>query len=362
MTGRYRAGVALLTRAGRAMRVDHVGTSPCFASGMSTAGARSFRAVVVPALSNFQVSSALGAGLPRHCYSTAAATSATKATIPNNTNDSPSIADPAAAVYNSLSTPTSIASSHFDLSKIAPAEHAQILHDFIIVPDYLTVAEQSMLVDAATKKLKRALGKQVRYEDGHFDGVITRYRECSATDWGSGSGIGSGSGSGSGLESAGSSGTGTATTSAADAPSPERTTPQEIMQSIKREFFPHHWNWVAPHILELEAGKGGIKPHVDHLDASGQVVAGLCLGSTAVMELIHEDDPAKSFRVLLPKGCFYFQRDSVRYRYKHGIPILPEDHQFRGSIIPKEKRISIMLRNALEQPGQRGRVGSSSVY
>jgi alkylated DNA repair protein alkB family protein 7 len=194
-----------------------------------------------------------------------------------------------------------------------------------------------MLVEAALKKLKRALGKQVRYEDGHFDGVITRYRECSATDWGADSGAGAG---------AATTTTGSRTGSAGRA---ERSTPQEVMQSIKQEFFPHHWKWVAPHILELEAGKGGIKPHVDHLEASGEVVAGLCLGSTAVMELVHENNPNQSFRVLLPKGCFYFQRDSVRYHYKHGIPILPEDHQFKGTVIPKERRISVMLRVGDEQ-------------
>lgn len=204
-----------------------------------------------------------------------------------------------------------------------------------------------MLFEAAVKKLKRALGKQVRYEDGHFDGVITRYRECSATDWGtepeaSSEAVGAGAAR---TEPSISTPEDTPTTIAAtQAPRPERTTPREIMYSIKQEFFPHHWRWVAPHILELEARKGGIKPHVDHLEASGEVVAGLCLGSTAVMDLIHESDPDKHFQVLLPKGCFYFQRDSVRYRYKHGIPILPQEHQFKGTVVPKERRISIMLR------------------
>ncbi|GJJ71311.1 alkylated DNA repair protein alkB homolog 7 [Entomortierella parvispora] len=224
--------------------------------------------------------------------------------------------------YDNLRTSSSIASTYIDLSRIPTNEHEQILKDFILVPNYLSPPEQEMMIQAATKKLKRALGKQVRYEDGHFDGVITRYRECSASDWGTG------------------------------APSldkdQQRTTPSEIMQSIKHEFFPHQWSWVAPHLLELEAGRGGIKPHVDHLEASGEVVAGLCLGSDAVMELIHEDEPERLFKVWLPKGAFYFQRGSVRYHYKHGIPVEPADHQFRGQVIPKEKRISVMLRNALD--------------
>lgn len=254
------------------------------------------------------------------------------------------------SAYTTLSTPPAVVATHFDLSKIPAAEQAQITHDFIIVPNYLSPQEHDMMVEAATKKLKRALGKQVRYEDGHFDGVITRYRECSASDWGA-----------------------PPPASEQGAEQKERQTPSEVLQAIKLQYFPQDWKWVAPHILELEAGKGGIKPHVDHLEASGQVVAGLCLGSTAVMELIHDKDPSKSFRVLLPKGCFYFQRylsiqlcnmcrfrqqksisdpkltcidfrDSVRYQYKHGIPIELEDHQFKGTVYPKEKRISIMLR------------------
>ncbi|KAF9439327.1 Alpha-ketoglutarate-dependent dioxygenase alkB 7, mitochondrial [Entomortierella beljakovae] len=166
-----------------------------------------------------------------------------------------------------MRTPASIAATHFDLSQIDPTEHDQILKDFIIIPEYLSPSEHAMLVEAATKKLKRALGRQVRYEDGHFDGVITRYRECSASDWGiptespSNSPKSLGSGSESSLL--------------------ERTTPQQVMQSVKDQFFPSNWKWVSPHILELESGKGGIKPHVDHLDASGEVVAGFCLGSTA---------------------------------------------------------------------------------
>ncbi|KAG0002653.1 Alpha-ketoglutarate-dependent dioxygenase alkB 7, mitochondrial [Modicella reniformis] len=260
-------------------------------------------------------------------------------------------------VYRDVYTPPSIAATHFDLSRINPSEHAQILSDFIIVPEYLSSLEHDMLVEAATKKLKRALGKQVRFEDGHFDGVITRYRECSATDWGAGPDSEAAAAAAEASSSSPSSSSDTPT--AMSRSRAERTTPREIIYSIKQEFFPHHWKWVAPHILELEAGKGGIKPHVDHLEASGAVVAGLCLGSTAVMELIHEDDPDKLFRVLLPKRCFYFQRDSVRYRYKHGIPILPEDHQFKGSVIPKEKRISIMLRNALESSQAASAHGSS---
>ncbi|KAI1316922.1 Alpha-ketoglutarate-dependent dioxygenase alkB 7, mitochondrial [Mortierella claussenii] len=253
--------------------------------------------------------------------------------------------------YTTLRTSADIAASHFDLSHIPSSqERDQILSDFILIPNYLSITEHDMLIQAAFKKLKRALGKQIRYEDGHFDNVITRYRECSASEWGTPPTIASGSGT-LAPSSTSASTSGTTVTAAATAALPlttERSTPLEIMQSLKLEFFPHSWNWVSPHILELESGKGGIQPHVDHLEASGEVVAGLCLGSSAVMELIHEHDPERYFRVLLPKNCFYFQRGSVRYHYKHGIPIQQQDHTFRGKVIPKENRVSIMLRNALE--------------
>ncbi|KAF8934228.1 hypothetical protein BGZ58_005850 [Dissophora ornata] len=314
-----------MAKIGGGMHPRHVALSPCAASGAPVAWTRSFaffRAPVLPFKASMRV-------IPRKgdLYSTARLNTTS---LENGDHSS-------TASYKNLRSSSSIAATHFDLSQIDPSEHSQILRNFIIIPDYLSPTEHDMLMEAATKKLKRALGKQVRYEDGHFDGVITRYRECSATDWGSGP-------ESTAAESLPTSSQTSAGNKDTPAPRPERISPREIMHSIKQEFFPHHWKWVAPHILELEPGKGGIKPHVDHLDASGEVVAGLCLGSTAVMELIHETDPNKQFRVLLPKGCFYFQRDGVRYHYKHGIPILKEDHQFKGIIIPKEKRISVMLR------------------
>ncbi|KAK3807677.1 MAG: hypothetical protein J3Q66DRAFT_82915 [Benniella sp.] len=338
------AGTRCLTRASRAIHARVTApTKPITTGALIPNGSRSF--TTVTGCSRRFPPGQLSQLLPTPFFSVSPLTKAWY-----TTSTAPSAEDQSSLVYRDLCTPPSIASTHFDLSGIDPSEHAQILRDFIIMPDYLSTTEHDMLVDAAVKKLKRALGKQVRYEDGHFDGVITRYRECSATDWGPGP-----EPSTVAVAAAVSTPTSGTTTASTTRSRPERSSPREIMSSIQQEFFPHQWKWVAPHILELEAGKGGIKPHVDHLEASGEVVAGLCLGSTAVMELIHEDNPDKSFRVLLPKGCFYFQRDSVRYHYKHGIPILPQDHQFKGTVIPKERRISIMLRNALESSRPYGR-------
>ncbi|KAJ3020867.1 UNVERIFIED_CONTAM: hypothetical protein HDU68_009913 [Siphonaria sp. JEL0065] len=85
--------------------------------------------------------------------------------------------------------------------------------------------------------------------------------------------------------------------------------------------------WLSPHILELRAPtnelKSGIGAHVDHLNAFGDVIAGVTLGSDAVV------------------------RGYVRYGFTHEIPINKEEHVFMGQPIERTRRISIMIRDAL---------------
>ena len=56
------------------------------------------------------------------------------------------------------------------------------------------------------------------------------------------------------------------------------------------------------------AAHGYISPHVDNLQASGTVVAGLCLKSPSKMILQRKDDPECNIEVFLDKQCFYAQR------------------------------------------------------
>ena len=73
--------------------------------------------------------------------------------------------------------------------------------------------------------------------------------------------------------------------------------------------------WLAPHILELRGENSGIEAHVDHLEASGNVVAGISLLSSVVMEFQHQKYSDLKFKVLIPESSLYFQQLSCFYSY-----------------------------------------------
>nr|CAG8448476.1 4544_t:CDS:2 [Entrophospora candida] len=166
---------------------------------------------------------------------------------------------------------------YFDYSKLQKKNSSfSIDEDFILFPNHLNESEQSFLVEKSSKKLKRAFGKEVIYQDAHFDDVIHGYRECQATHWS----------------------TGTAT--------------------------------------------NGKDEEEDKY--SGRIVAGISLISSTVMIFRHKDDPEIQFSVLLEPGSLYVQRDSIRYNFTHEIPQDPNEHRFKGQLIPKKRRISLMFR------------------
>ena len=113
-----------------------------------------------------------------------------------------------------------------------------ILENISVVQEVITERESQLLVSDCEKKLKRR-----RYEDGHWDGVIHSFREVTAVQWSAAS--------------------------------------LEILEKVKslltqsrpeldgRPFLP-------PHVLDLSA-EGYMRPHVDSVIASGDVVAGLSL-------------------------------------------------------------------------------------
>ncbi|GAA95467.1 uncharacterized protein L969DRAFT_92599 [Mixia osmundae IAM 14324] len=132
------------------------------------------------------------------------------------------------------------------------------------------------------------------FHSGHFDGVISGYRET--------------------------------TVSRFDDPfdANERTTLLAVLKKIYVALGasdesvgfepPTH---LLMHLLHLSSS-GRIDPHVDNIEASGGLLAGLSLGSERVMHLERSKDDA--FSVLLPPGSLYIQRGTVRFDYKHSIP------------------------------------------
>ena len=93
------------------------------------------------------------------------------------------------------------------------------------------------------------------------------------------------------------------------------------MKVIRRihEMFPAQAALQAPHILDL-AETGYIKPHVDNVKASGELLSGLSLLSPALMDLIHEESKEVVTIFLPPRSLYLMTREG---RYEVEMCILP---------------------------------------
>ncbi|CAE6466300.1 unnamed protein product [Rhizoctonia solani] len=240
--------------------------------------------------------------------------------------------------------------SIIDVSRLTPSVLGTLAglpsRDFIVYPHFLSTEEQQILLKSSLAKLggKRRrrqrtsrtivpespvcpnytwadiFGADVDYdfEEGHFDGVIRGYREVTVSSW-------------------------------PDASPPELPRillrlyelidPSNILPDPGLTTPPN----IQTHILHL-ASTGVILPHVDNVEASGSVIAGISLGDTRILRLSQSTTNSEnaSFDVLLESGSVYIQRDSVRYKWKHEIPNVAE---FQGYQVGGGQRVSIMLRD-----------------
>lgn len=190
-------------------------------------------------------------------------------------------------------------------------------------PGFITEAEGNSLVEEAGRRFKRR-----RFENGHWDSVITGYREVELStpddqyprqDFDAkGSGV-------------------------VQAPLYVRA-----IQRTRRQLENYHFNncrgscgdaafnnirWLPCHAIDLSAN-GELKPHVDSVKFSGDVVAGLSLLSDAIMRL---KPPAKEWEneendtdhgevgddsighvdLYLPKLSLYVLSGMSRYSFTH---------------------------------------------
>ncbi|KAJ7445705.1 hypothetical protein B0H11DRAFT_2086455 [Mycena galericulata] len=140
------------------------------------------------------------------------------------------------------------------------------------------------------------------FEEGHFDGVIKHFREMHLTSW----------------------------------PSSDFPGLPSILERLHSLFPPQD---IQTHLLHL-ASNGEIHPHVDNLDASGSWILGVSLGAERLLHLEGQD--GDFFEVPLPSGSVYIQRDSLRFNYKHSIPM---KGTYDGREIPGGQRVSVMIRD-----------------
>ncbi len=179
--------------------------------------------------------------------------------------------------------------------------------------DFVSHAEEAALASECAAFLAK-----LDYEEGHWDGVISQYKEVQRDV---------------SVLSAGS---------------------QAALRRAQAAFPARARGLGAPlpffHALELAAG-GSISAHVDSVKFSGGVVAGLCLLSDAVLVLTPDPPPPaggarEEARVLLPRRCFYSLSDDARYAWAHAVPA-GAAATFRGAPVARGRRLSVMLRDAL---------------
>ncbi|KAH9103638.1 hypothetical protein AeMF1_020094 [Aphanomyces euteiches] len=178
-------------------------------------------------------------------------------------------------------------------------------NDLQVMEDVITCEEETLLANEASAQLRRR-----RYEVNHWDQVIINFKEMETVKWSS---------------------------EAQQVLARVRALPI-IPQDL--EYFP------AVHVIDL-AEEGYIKPHVDSIKFSGQIVAGLNLLSPAVMRFQEENGESR-IDLKLPRRSFYCMRGGVRYRYTH--EILPGVQTFQGEAIQRTRRISIMIRDVFVPP------------
>ncbi|KAI9026864.1 hypothetical protein DFJ74DRAFT_662238 [Hyaloraphidium curvatum] len=210
-----------------------------------------------------------------------------------------------------------------DLVDLSLAPRSFDASDLLVIPDFVSQDEHDHLFAAAAAKIRRIAGR--RYEDGHFDGVIRHYRECSISSWGSGRG--------------------------SDLCDPAKRHPLDeedptTLAIFRRVYslFPARTPWLPPHVLDLREGDGEIGPHVDNVNASGGIVCAVCLGAGAVAVFRPVGEPEREVRVLLRPRTFYAQVGKLRYDYTHEIPL---ERTFRGERIAGDRRITVLFRDAL---------------
>ena len=161
-----------------------------------------------------------------------------------------------------------------------------------VMKGFASVEEQKELLE----ELESSVFKKLKYEKGHWDNVISNYRETEKMKWNNGA----------------------------------------VFERMKA-LFPQDWPWrPAVHVLDLLPG-GEIKGHVDNVS---EVVVGLSLLSPSVMRFESEDE---SFSLLLLPGSLYIMASESRYAFKHSI--LLQNQRFDGKTVEKGRRISLMLRD-----------------
>lgn len=225
--------------------------------------------------------------------------------------------------------------------------HAPTTYDnsATVYPGFLTEEEGHALVKEVSRRMKRK-----RFEDGHWDSVISKYREIELT---------TPKEENSRL---------ICTKDVDDALDDELTILPDFAQTILRtrevlgSYVPHEnaaVTWLPCHAIDLSKN-GRLDAHVDSIKFSGGIVAGISLLSDSIMRLRPakgewiDETPAEELDghvdLYLPKLSLYCLHGMSRFNYSH--ELLPSDtvYQLHGKDVrvPRGRRLSIIFRDKRE--------------
>jgi alkylated DNA repair protein alkB family protein 7 len=156
-----------------------------------------------------------------------------------------------------------------------------------------------------------------RYEKGHWDAVITNYKEIELSD--------------------------------AIFEDPEIP---NIFDRVRQHLGENHLdyapiNWLPCHAIDLKK-EGDLTAHVDSIKFSGDLVAGISLLSPCIMRLVPDDAPDEGWVDLyLPPLSLYALTGVARYRYSH--QLLPRNEKFTKEneeiAVERDHRLSVIFRD-----------------
>ncbi|XP_022831755.1 alpha-ketoglutarate-dependent dioxygenase alkB homolog 7, mitochondrial isoform X2 [Spodoptera litura] len=193
-----------------------------------------------------------------------------------------------------------------------PELRSAVLADMQVYPDFISEKEENALLQELEPILRR-----MRYEFDHWDNAIQGFRETERRDW-------------------------SAESSA-------------VLSRVKALAFSAAGGAplaVLPHVHVLDlAAAGHIKPHVDAVRFCGNVIAGLCLVSSAVMELVHTEKSHLQLHALLARRALYIMngsmwyRGAARYSFTHAV-LGGARSAWRGRPLPRARRVALICRSA----------------
>ncbi|XP_064074298.1 alpha-ketoglutarate-dependent dioxygenase alkB homolog 7, mitochondrial [Vanessa tameamea] len=183
-----------------------------------------------------------------------------------------------------------------------------VLQHMRVLPNFVTEEEEAALLAEVEPQLKR-----MRYEFDHWDNAIEGFRETERSTW-----------------NAANSG---------------------VMARVRKVAFPPHAQLLPhAHVLDL-APAGHIRPHVDAVRFCGDTIAGLCLLSSAVMRLAHEQRPHLALDALLQRRCLYVMTGVARYAFSHAV-LRGAEGAWRGAPVRRGRRVAVICRERPRAAGE----------